>query len=149
MKVTKAIKGMLKPLVDLPRWLGWKQISANTANLKDIIVRLFIPQKPTHEETFDQAIARLNLTEEQIQKRYQMFFYQLIFWVSFAVIILGYAIYLAGRHSPHGFLACIAIALVVLSQAFRAHFWIFQIKQRRLGCTFREYLNSGILGVKR
>lgn len=148
MKVTKVIKGMIKPLVDLPRWLGWKQISANTANLKNIIVRLFVPQKATREESFDQAIVRLNLTEEQVQHRYKMFFYQLIFWLSFAVIILIYAIYLAGRHSPHGFLACIAISLVVLSQAFRAHFWMFQIKQRRLGCTFREYLNGGILGTK-
>ena len=36
-------------------------------------------------------------------------------------------------------LLAIAVSILSLSQAFRYHFWYFQIKHRKLGCTFEEW----------
>jgi intracellular multiplication protein IcmV len=41
---------------------------------------------------------------------------------------------------------CLMVSLVAFANAFRAHFWYFQTKQRKLGCTIQEWLNAGVGG---
>ena len=39
--------------------------------------------------------------------------------------------------------------LIALVLAFRYHFWYFQMKQHKLGCTFNEWYRQGLLGEKK
>jgi intracellular multiplication protein IcmV len=91
-------------------------------------------------------LTRLNLTEQDIQKRQLEFRRLLILYVACAVFLFCYAFYLAWQRSVHGATACFVITIVSLTQVFRYHFWMFQLKKRKLGCTFREWWDSNLIG---
>jgi len=38
----------------------------------------------------------------------------------------------------------VALTLYVLTQAFRYHFWLFQLRNRKLGCTLSEWWNARV-----
>jgi hypothetical protein len=62
-----------------------------------LIARLFnLIKVPTNvePETFEEAIAKRNLTEEQIQKRKDDFLNQAIIYFCGGVFVLGYCLYL-------------------------------------------------------
>lgn len=140
------VKTVVKPFVDFPTWMGYKQIKEQTKGLWGVIKGLFVPGKPDTTESFAEALKRLNITEEGLLIRKKRFMLMMFLWVAIAILILVYAIYLAGLHSWHGFISCVAISLIAWVYAFRYNFWVFQIKQRRLGCTFRDWLNGTVTG---
>jgi intracellular multiplication protein IcmV len=43
-----------------------------------------------------------------------------------------------------GALLSLVVAFLALALAFRYHFWFFQIKQRRLGCSVSEWFNQTV-----
>lgn len=139
-------KKVVKPLVNVPAWVGYDRLASSTKNIWDIFKGLFFPSQAEREETFEQAMARLNLTEESLKQRVKEFHALIFMW---AVIFLGivcYAVYLASQGSWVGFIPTITISLIPMVQMFRYHFWIFQIKKRKLGCTFKEWFNSSFTG---
>ncbi len=75
MKPFKFMGKAFKPFVNFPQWMGWKQINASSRDLKDLAKAVFrIKLEKTEdgkpvEETFEQAMARLNITEEQLVER--------------------------------------------------------------------------------
>jgi intracellular multiplication protein IcmV len=92
-------------------------------------------------ETFDEAVARFNLTEADLKEREKDYlFYAGIFLVLGLVsFVFGFYLLFVKRK----FLDCllgIAVAALFGTQGFRYHFWYFLIKQRKLGCTFDDWL---------
>lgn len=151
MKPTQIIKKVFKRTVNIPGWIGYKQLAEDTKNIVETIKNTFTVASPNLEaqqETFDDALQRLKLTPKDVQQRIKFLTFFSIFWMVIALGVLGYGIYLADTGTWYSFVACIAITLVCLVQAFRYNFWLFQIKQRRLGCTFRDWLNGSITGEK-
>ncbi len=93
-------------------------------------------------ETFDEAVARLRLTESDLVDRRKMFLIQTLLYLVSGVCVIIYAIWLAFHAYWTGMFVAFLVALMAFSYAFRSHFWLFQLKQRKLGCTFQEYLRS-------
>jgi len=139
-------KKVVKPLVNVPAWVGYDRLASSTRSIWDVIKGLFFPAKAEREETFEQAMERLNLTEEVLKQRVKEFHNLIFMWAVIFCGVVGYAIYLAWQGSWIGFIPAIAISLIPIAQMFRYHFWVFQIKQRKLGCTFKEWLNSSFTG---
>lgn len=148
MKITRTVGKVVKPFVDVPTWVGYKQLAETSKSIGSILKTLFVPAKAERQETFEEALVRLNLTEQDIAQRKKEFTRLLFFYTGLAIVIFLYAIYLAFAHSIHGSIAAFAVTLIALAMVFRYHFWLFQIKQRRLGCSFKEWLNSGFIGDK-
>jgi intracellular multiplication protein IcmV len=124
-------------------WLGLNTVKSQTNYLiellKGVFGTIFGLKKPTQHETFEQAMGRLGITEASLNEKQQFYLVYSFFFIFFAVITVAVAIvFMIKGH----FLACLisfAITLLMLSQAFRYHFWQFQIKYRKLGCTFEEW----------
>lgn len=117
--------------------------------LKQLFYSVFMPWKlgePGKPETFEQAIKRMGLTEADLEKRKKMFTTQVILYIVMSFLVLIYAIHLASTHEVTGMFMAILVSVLGLAYAFRSHFWLFQLKQRRLGCTFKEWLSSTIQG---
>lgn len=146
MRITGFLKRVSKPFVDVPTWMGAKQLAEMTRGVGESVKLLFLVKKPTSEESFTEALQRYNLTEEDVGQRIRAFVIFSIFWLGVSVAVLLYGIYLAGLGSWFGFLACLGISLISLAQAFYYHFWMFQMKQRRLGCSWREWWNASFSG---
>lgn len=109
---------------------------------------LFIKPRPENQESFEQAMQRLKLSIEDadnIANRYRR--YALIFLL-FGVILFTYAFYLLFEYfSVTGWLLALAATTLCLAYAFNYDFWSYQIRIRKLGVSFNEWLDS-ILGKR-
>lgn len=117
--------------------------------MRDIIVKVFMPWKsktPVQPETFEEAVARLGLHEQDLKQRESMFLKQAGIYLILGFFILLYGVYLAVQSSFNGLILCLVVSFVALANAFRAHFWYYQTKHRKLGCSFQEWLNSTLKG---
>lgn len=121
-------------------WIGYESVRGTTVSIWDNIRSLFFPAGPERTETFEESVQRQALTEDDLritQSRYLLFAYLFLSLGLLAFIFSFY--YLVHFKTFAGFLLAIATAALFLSQAIRYHFWFFQIKNRKLGCTFQEW----------
>lgn len=122
-------------------WGGYAEVKGTTLTIINIIRGLFIQQEGSgRTETFEQALKRLNVSEEELQGRTQNYFYFALLFFLCGILSVVFSFYLLIRHHTFaGFLLGLAAAALFESQAFRYHFWYFQIESRKLGCTFEEW----------
>lgn len=120
--------------------LGYDTIKRQARLIVDIGKDTFIPVKPERQETFEEAMQRLNLTEDDIKSSEENYLiYSLIFVALGAIAFSASFILLFYYNTLSGFLMGLGATALLLTQAFRFHFWHFQIKYRKLGCTFEEW----------
>lgn len=130
---------IIKPLVNFPRWMGFRQILDNGRNIVKTIQDLKIRRPAVRDESFAQAMLRLNLNESDLQERKRFCFYQAIIYFILALIFFIYTIYLI-LHFSLGVILSFLLALLMTTFAYREFFWYVQIRKKKLGCTFREVL---------
>lgn len=128
-----------RPFFDVPGWIGWDGITRHTDSLRQTAKKIFIPMPPETIETFEEATIRLNLTAEDIEKRSVSLRRLRCIFLGFSALIFGYACYELWTASV--WLGCVIFAItgIPLAQAFRYDFWYFQIKNRKLGCSLKEW----------
>jgi intracellular multiplication protein IcmV len=117
--------------------------------MRDLFYMIFMPWKlgaPGTPETFEEAMKRYGLTEQRLEERKKMFGKQVIIYLLTGMGVLVYAVFLARAQEYMGMFIAFLVAALAFAYAFRSHFWLFQLKQRRLGCTFKEWLSSSIQG---
>jgi intracellular multiplication protein IcmV len=144
--IKRTVKGTGKTLAD---WMDLSVTAGVFLLIKDIFITVFMPWKkgePGAPETFQEAVKRLKLTEEDIVERQRNFVYQCLIYFGVGLGIIAYGIILAFEGSVMGVIMSILVSFVAFANAFRAHFWYFQTKHRKLGCTLQEWLNSSVKG---
>lgn len=110
---------------------------------KDLFFAIFKREKG-EVMTFTQAMQKYNLTETDLAERKKIFQIQLIIYGIGSILVAGYTYYLIKEgHWMSIALSVVLLVYLVLS-ALKSHFWIFQIKNRKLGCTLQEWLNASI-----
>ena len=145
-----SIKKIIKPAVDVPKWIGYRQLVKSNRLFFGFIKKFFIPDQAKTEESFEEALLRLKLTPADLIQRSKEFTRLMKVWIFLFFLSISYGIYLFYNHDFRGFFPCLGISIIILTQIFRYHFWLFQIKQRRLGCGFRDWLGSQfIIGKKK
>jgi intracellular multiplication protein IcmV len=124
-------------------WFGYARVKGGMVDTWTIMKGLFVVAEPERTETYAEALNRHGLTEasaEELRKDYLLYAFLLLL---ISVVSVGFGIYLFyANKSFTGMLLGIAVACLFSAQAFRYHFWSFQIKQRKLGCTFQEWRDA-------
>lgn len=122
------------------KWLDYDMLKRSTTKIVDITRATFSPEQAERTETFEQAMERLNLTEAELQQRLTEFSRLLVVYLIIAALIFSYSVWIAFSYKNiMGFFMGFCITLFALTHAFRYHFWIYQIKNRKLGCSLREW----------
>lgn len=129
-------------------WFDWDRVKSFTLYLHNGFKRFFVPQQANTSESFDEAVAKLNLTEKDLLLKQKSLFRLSIVMVVVATVVLFYTIYQLLYGSYHAALLSLVIMFIALVLAFRYNFWYFQIKHRKLGCSFKEWYRQGLLGEK-
>ena len=132
----------------LDRWIGLEFIQDTFVRTKSVVQDVFVPKKAKHPETFQDAIERLNLSEEDLAARQKEFTTLIIAFILIGFGVLAYGAYMLFAGHAWITLICTFLGIYAFAQAFRFHFWLFQIKHRKLGCTFSEWFNSEIHSSK-
>ena len=134
--------GFFKSFVNVRAWVSYDEIKNNTKSIYGLFIRFFSNKtnKVIHEETFEEAILRLNLTEKQMNDRKKIFLYSALIYLCVALLLMAYALHLFTN--SHALLAIFTLTLTtfVTTLAYREHLWYMQISKRKLGCNFSEWL---------
>lgn len=134
-------------IFNVKQWSDWDRSKSMASYLKERITLLFVFQEhDANTESFEAAKKRMNLDDKQLAARGKSLFR--LAWLMFgvAVLVVIYAIYQLLYGTYQASLSSIVLALVSLSLFFRYHFWYFQIKSKKLGCTLSEWFYKGLLG---
>lgn len=144
MGVLKVAGGVIKSVVDVKGWLGYDQIKYQSKDVTGMIRHGFRIQKATYQETFEQAMTRLNLSAEDLQGLVHRFTLQMYLYIVCTVFALLYLIYLFWNiHLIAGVITLFIVALFII-KACAVNFYLFQIKHRKLGCTLKEWLDGKV-----
>lgn len=95
----------------------------------------------TPDETFEQALTRLGLSEEELGRVCRTFRNLTILNCGLGLLALIYGFWLSFHQNLMGFCMSLAVVFLFASIAFKYHFWVFQIKTRKLGCTLKEWFH--------
>lgn len=146
-KVGRGVGWAVKPMFNFKSWLGLSTIAGGFSAISRLAKGLVRQEKATHQETFDEALKRLNLQESDLQARAKEFLTLTCIYLVIGIAILSYAVYLFfWGGTPAGGMLAVGVAGLAFFYAFRYHFWFFQVKHRKLGCTLREWFNSTVEG---
>lgn len=124
-------------------WLNTKNHKNNLNYISSSFKETFIPNTNlNNQETFEQAIERLNLTEQDIFDRKKEFFKLFIISLIISLLLFIYTMLITISYkSFYGFILGSSISFLSLTKTFKYHFWLTQINKRKLGLTFKEWLN--------
>jgi hypothetical protein len=134
----KAASHLVNVRVD--KWIAYSYLKDTLNFFLDISKSLFKPEHTQIQESFEEATKRLHLNSEDLIQRATLF---QRFTFIFLVITLGlliYAIYIFQQNNLMGTCMTICLALYAGYQAFKFHFWRYQIQKQRLGCSLKECL---------
>ena len=143
MALKDVFKVSRKTFIDPAAWFGYGTVKGITQTLWGLVRGLFVTAEPTAvapTETYAEALQRLNLTDETAQANAKNYFIFALFFAALSFGVLVYGLYLLLFHRSFlGFLLALAVTALLSAQAFQLHFWYFQVKHRKLGCTFDEW----------
>lgn len=140
MAVRDIFKISRKTFFNPSAWLDAEALAANSKNTWGDIKGLFTAVPSGEQETFDEAASRLKLSAADIKRMQGNYFMYALVFASLGVLSVLYSFYLLFHHNTfHGWILALASAALFFSQGFRFHFWCFQIKHRKLGCTIEEW----------
>lgn len=149
MGIKNSFKRAVRPFVNVRGWSDYDRTKEQTEGLASSIRDLFLPKPARYSETFEQALARYHLTEKDVKKRKRQFMLLTIVQLLLMLFLLYYGATMIFAKQYPGGVVSIAFGFVMLTLALRNHFWFFQLKKRKLGCTLKEYFLEGLLGVKK
>ena len=111
--------------------------------LTDYSKSLFKPEKTEGiQETFEEAVLRLNLTEKDLAARKKEFSNLFFIFLLISISFFAYTMFITVQYkNVYGFILGIGITALALTKTFRYHFWLTQINKRKLGLNFKEWLN--------
>lgn len=148
MGIRSGMKRYFSGLVAVKKWADVDRTKRTTRGLIDSFKNLFIARESTRTESLQDAMQRLNLSEADLRAQRQNFLRLALIMTTVAVGIFIYALYrFIQLNFLTGFISLI-IMMLALTLAFRYHFWYFQLKKGKLGCTFSEWFYEGLLGKK-
>jgi len=147
------VKSGLKKNFDIKAWIGLNSIKRSGSTIRDLYRDVFqTTRRKKDGETaapalsFEESMAKYGLTEADIQKKMSFSLLILRVYMLLFAVMLAYMIYLfvVGQLTAGFFV--LVLLLLLLSYIFKEHFNYFQMKQRRLGCSFKEWFNALVRG---
>lgn len=141
-KKTSRTAGIASRVFSFREWIDFDRIRTFTLYVMGGLRRMFVPQQESIKDkgqSFRKAVEQQNLNQDDLKKRQQALLRLSMLMLFLAFCIFGYAIYQLVYGSFKAVLVSLAVTLIALVLSFRYHFWYFQIKERRLGCTINEW----------
>lgn len=148
MKRRSHIGQIIHRIFNVRSWIDWERVKGFTFYLGHGIKQLFVVQEMDNERPFDDVKTQFNLTEAQLLSKQKALFRLCLLMLLIGLLILTYTLYLLFSGHLAAFFLGLVVSLLAFVLAFRYHYWYFQIKIRKLGCSVSQWFRQGILGEK-
>ncbi len=148
MSLRDVVKISRKTFFNPSAWIDLSSLQIMQRTIIDVVKNLFQVQMPERTETFEEAMQRLNLNEDQVKFGATNFRIFALIFLLLGLLVFFYTFYVLFKYKAYfGWLLGMATSALLFSQAFKYDFWSLQMRQRRLGITGKEWLDY-VLGVK-
>lgn len=133
-------RGTLSLFFDLPRWIDAKSYVQTNKTLYEKIKDTFRIAKAERKESFEEAMKRLNLKEKDIQARIKHNKQALNMLLFLILLLCLYGLYLFFNAAWSALILLFGVIIFTSVRAFKYSFWNFQMTEKKLGCSFREWM---------
>ena len=141
---SSSIKLLYKGFFDFKRWMNWDKLKQDSKSLYIMSKSVLNVDEDGVNETFDEAIERFKLTEAHIKQAQKHYYNYTVMYVVTALLCVLYTFFLFfDNHFMAGIIAFL-LAIFVFVKALQTHFLYFQIKNRKLGCSVKEWFNNKV-----
>ncbi len=138
--VAGRIRRYLKKNFSVRKMTDYDRVADGAGHIRELGYFLFKRRDAGRKETFAEAVARLSLSEQDIQHKAIAFRRLAYTFILFACLMIAYAIYSYLHDAMVAAVVSAGVSSLMWANAFRFHFWFFQTVQRRLGCSMGEWL---------
>lgn len=140
MAIKDIFKISRKTFFNPTEWADLDAVRNQNRTIWTIIKGMFIPDKPVNKETFEEAMKRMGLNDDDVKEALLSYSSYAIVLLIFGFAIVLFAFYLLFFHrSFQGWLLAMSASGLSFAMAFKYDFWAFQIRNRKLGCTLAEW----------
>ena len=147
-KPKSRIKTFFSKIFKVRFWTDYDRNKGFVDYLRNVVEKLIRPNESDEVETYAQAVARLNLSDEALLVQQKSLFRLSIFMVCLGLGFFGYALFELFMGTWLAMLITLIVVAFAFALAFRYHFLYFQMKEKKLGCTLSEWLHQGLLKEK-
>jgi intracellular multiplication protein IcmV len=155
-KSNSRVVGVFSRIFNVRTWSDWERMKSFTFFVGHGFRSLFLfdrettpdNEKPALTESFTAAQEQLKLTDADLLNRQKALLRLSIFMTVLALFIVTYSVYHFYYGAYRAGLLSLVVMMISIALAFRYHFWYYQIKSRKLGCTVGEWFRNGLLGEK-
>jgi intracellular multiplication protein IcmV len=142
----KRIRGFFKSLFNLRVWFAVDHVRSGAGFIrslsKQLISSLDQPKRPNQE--FEQAVVEQGLSPQQVELAQRNYFRNALFFLILGVLFAINSMYLIYQQMLLSGAVSFAVTLMTFVFSLKSHFWYFQIKNRKLGCTFKEWYDNKV-----
>lgn len=142
---------LIRKVFNVRAWCDYDRMKIITGYVLNAFKQLFIPDKKNPKnarKNFKNAVSEMRLSKTELNSQ-QKSLYRLALLMCFLALLLGsYGFYHLFAGAYRAFFVSIVLTALALVLAFRYHYWYFQIKEQKLGCSFKEWYQKGLLGRK-
>ena len=132
-------KGFFKRNFNVSQWSDFQRTKDSTSYLGGVVRRYFVPKKTRHAENFDETVQRMGLSEDDLTAKAAALFKLSMVMLVIGLCVFAYFVLQLVSGAWRSVLVSGVVMLLPLGLAFRYHFLHFQIKHRKLGCSFSEW----------
>ncbi len=140
-------KRLVTRLFNVRSWVDQERVRAGGRYIVNVCGTWLNPRKTKKTESYVAAIARLNLTQDVLLARQQGLRRLSLIMAGMAFVLFLYVLYNVFYAHYVAVIMSTVVMLLALVLAFRYHFWYFQMKHQKLGCSLHEWFRQGILGA--
>ena len=144
MGIGNFFRRIVKNNTNVRGWMDWQSIRQNAKVVTSLVTDTADAEKSKKQtaKSFEDAVRQYGLTENDIQVRMTGYRRIALFCALLGTIGFGWAIYLLFKGLFLSSLVSLSLGFLMFTYGFREHFHYFQMKKRRLDCTFKEWLHS-------
>src|SRR3990167_2402078 len=129
-------------------WIDWNRSKSIYNYFSKNLKKILITQKANKSQikTFEEVVSEMKLTEDDLKVKEKSLRRLCYLMIIVGFLFYGYSMY----HMLYGTALSVSVSFVLMlvcfTLAFRYHFWYFQIKSRKLGCSIKEWFKESFMG---
>ncbi len=138
------IKNTAKANTNVKGWISWDAVKGNAKIVNGFVEGLKAPTNaaPPVQLDFNDTMKKYGWTEADVQHRMKMSFFVAVVCAVLSLVAFGWVFHMLIKGFFLSALASLALSALMLAYGFREHFLYFQLKQRRLNCTVKEWFSG-------
>ena len=144
--VKLGFRSTFKSMFNVKSWIGWESVSQSGSWIQSLFTAMLKrPNRPMVQETYQEACEKYGYTKEFLEKQEKGFLQASQIYLGVLCVGLGYMAWLMAKHHTVAALIMVPINFMLFALFFRESFWHMQLKHKKLGMTFQNWVSIVVL----